>query len=116
VPQARLGGGTVREEQHHITGPGKLLSRGLLQQFVCSYTQMSYGHTKGGKAGNARYESYSVRRYRQDRWTLLEVKISANAKLGKRENSTGTVTLNKLTRKTNYMWTKFQLILVLTHF
>lgn len=87
VPQARLGGGTAREEQHHITGPGKLLSRELLQQFVCSYTQMSYGHTKGGKAGNARHESCSVRSYHQDRLTLLEVKAPANAQLRKREKS-----------------------------
>lgn len=91
MPQARLGGGTAREEQHHITGPGKLLSRELLQQFVCSYTQMSYGHTKGGKAGNARHESCSVRSYHQDRLTLLEVKAPANAQLRKREKSGNSV-------------------------
>lgn len=65
MPQARLGGGTDREDRHHITGPGKRLSRGLLQQFVCSYTQMSYGHSDGGKAGNAGYESCGIRKYHQ---------------------------------------------------
>lgn len=73
--QACLGGSTAREEQHHITGPDKLLSRELLQQFVCSYTQMSYGHSKGGEAGNARHESCSVRSYHQDRLTLEEVTV-----------------------------------------
>lgn len=82
VPQARLG----EVEQHHITGPGKLLSRELLQQFVCSYTQMSYGHTKGGEAGNARHESCSVRSYHQDRLTLVEVKAPTNAHLRKKES------------------------------
>lgn len=91
MPQARLGGGIVREEQHHITGPGKLLSRELLQQFVCSYTQMSYGHTKGGKTGDARHESCSIRRYHQERLTLLEVKAPTNTQLNKKEKSGNSV-------------------------
>lgn len=61
VLQARLGGGTANGKQHHITGADKLLSRELLQQFVCSYTQMSYRHTKGGKTGHAHHECCSVR-------------------------------------------------------
>lgn len=98
MPQARLGGGIVREEQHHITGPGKLLSRELLQQFVCSYTQMSYGYTKGWKAGNARHESCSIRRYHQNRLTLLEVKASTNAQLNKKKKQESVHSIYKLRR------------------
>lgn len=91
MPRARLGGGTAKEEQHHITGPGKPLSRELLQQFVCSYTQMSYGHSQGGKAGNARHESRCVRSCHQDSLTLLEVKAPANARLSKNRKNYTTV-------------------------
>lgn len=84
MPQARLGGGTARGEQHHITGPAKFLSRELLQQFVCSYTQMSYGHTKGGTAGKDCHESCSVRSSYQDRLTLLKVKAHTNAQFMER--------------------------------
>lgn len=76
MPLAHLGDGKARRVRHHMTGPGKLLSRELLQQFVCSYTQMSYRHTKGGNSGLAHSESCSVRCYHQDRLTL-EVKASA---------------------------------------
>lgn len=76
MPLAHLGDGKARRVRHHMTGPGKLLSRELLQQFVCSYTQMSYRHTKGGSSGLAHSESCSVRCSRQERLTL-EVKASA---------------------------------------